>query len=421
MQPCRFCGFMTDSHSVSYGAVCLSCWDTEINTCDACEDTILTDDAIVDSFGNRYCADCHGRYYHFCNACGEQVNNNRRWVHEGQTYCNSCRERFANNCCDCGQLVRGYDICRSEDAIYCPTCFDNTYTYCYRCDTSYRRDEMTEDSNGFLCEACESRRECWDMKVFEPEENTCEEIESKRTFGVEIETDRCSGYSQIYPTTIWGCINDYSISGKEFISPPLSGDKGLAEIRGFCEEACTRQWRVNSTCGLHIHIGMGDLSPTALQRVAYAYHLTYKLWSAFVSPERDGNRMCGAPRCSIEDILEINTDDYEGWDIFVSKQDRFEFLNWRAFIVHGTVEFRGLEGTLDGDLICNWVKAHVKFIEYVSKKSLEDIELMFTGVFLRKFSAFAEIVGSGLASYYVSVSDNHGKWVVANQNHYLPF
>jgi hypothetical protein len=107
--------------------------------------------------------------------------------------------------------------------------------------------------------------------------------------------------------------------------------------------------------------------------------------------------------------------------MFVSRQDRFEFLNWRAFIVHGTVELRGMDGSLDGELICNWVKAHVKFIEYVSKKSLEDIQLMFTGGPLRLFSAFAEIIGSELASYYVGVSDNHGKMVVAKQNQYLPF
>jgi len=259
------------------------------------------------------------------------------------------------------------------------------------------------------------------MKEFKPENNTYEELASKRTYGVEIETARCTGFSQIYKETIWGCTDDYSIAGKEFISPPLSGDKGLDEIRDFCDKAMARRWRVNSNCGLHIHIGMGDMSPQALKQVAYAYYLTYQLWTAFVSPNRDCNRMCGRPQCSIDDILAVDTSNYEDWDMFVSKQDRFEFLNWRAFIVHGTVEIRIMDGSLDGDLICNWIKAHIKFIEYMSKKSIEDITLMFSGGMLRNFSAFAEIVGSDLASYYVGVSESYDKHVVAAQDRYLPF
>ncbi len=421
MHPCEICGTQTNAQMESIGYVCTPCQQAGVHQCGRCQTLLAFDDAILDLYGNMYCEACHQEYYHFCHACGSQVNHADRYLHSGHPYCNQCRQQFTNICRECNSRVSGYSLCRHGGDIYCQSCYEDTFAYCHRCDESRRIEDMTQDSYGYLCEDCESRRDRWDMKEFKPEENTYEETGSKRTFGVEIETARCSGFSQIYQDTIWGCTDDYSISGKEFISPPLKGDKGLEEIRSFCAMALDRRWRVNSNCGLHVHIGMGDMSPKALKRIAYAYHLTYKLWTAFVSPNRDCNRMCGQPRCSIDDILAIDTNNYEDWDLFVSKQDRFEFLNWRAFIVHGTVELRIMDGSLDGDLICNWVKAHIKFIEYVAKKSLEDIKLMFSGSHLRQFSAFAEVVGSGLASYYVDVSESYDKYIVAKQNRYLPF
>ena len=93
----------------------------------------------------------------------------------------------------------------------------------------------------------------WEFRVFPPVGNFVE-IGSRRRFGVELETSKCPDHEDIRDDTCFGCKEDGSIDGKEFISPPLSSDRGLEAIRHFCEVA--QKFEVDKKCGFHLHLDM---------------------------------------------------------------------------------------------------------------------------------------------------------------------
>jgi hypothetical protein len=232
---------------------------------------------------------------------------------------------------------------------------------------------------------------------------------SKRKFGVELETSRCNGYRELYGNTIWGCHTDCSIEGREFISPILYGDEGLIEIENFCGNAHRRRWHVNHYCGYHAHFDMSKETWEAMRSIAYAYRKMYDMWCRLVSESRAHNAYAGPPNYSPEDVRRVNS--ASDWEYFVGARDRFEFVNWRAYLVHGSFEVRSHDATLDKDMICDWVMLHTRFIDYVSCMSLDEIDDKFSGSVESQFAALSEIVGEELATKYADRSDVYGSSV----------
>jgi hypothetical protein len=233
-------------------------------------------------------------------------------------------------------------------------------------------------------------------------------VGSTRRFGVELETSRCPNHRDLNGQTIWECKRDCSIEGMEFISPILYGDEGLAEIESFCQIAQNKRFAVNSSCGYHVHLDASNESEDSLKAIAYAYRRTYALWCALVPDSRSDNRMCGAPDYDCDEIVAETTFDY-----FVGRRDRFEFVNWRAYLVHGSIEVRLYQGTLDATEICNWIKIHARFIDVVSRRTFEEIDAMFSGSMEAQYGALTAIIGSDLSAYWFNKSQGYGKLSIA--------
>jgi len=45
--------------------------------------------------------------------------------------------------------------------------------------------------------------------------------------------------------------------------------------------------------------------------------------------------------------------------------DRYHWLNLDSIDKHGTIEIRLHSSTLDANKVCNWVKAHLRFVDWV--------------------------------------------------------
>jgi hypothetical protein len=196
----------------------------------------------------------------------------------------------------------------------------------------------------------------------------------------------------------------------EFVSPILYGDQGLVEIKSFCKLAKDRRWKTNRYCGYHAHFDASEETWESLRSIAYAYRKTYEVWCCFVSDSRSSNPMCGAPDYNLGDIA--NLSNAEDWEYFAAACDRFEWLNWRAYMVHGTLEFRSHDPSLNAVEICNWIKVHARFIDFVKSWSLADLNELFNGSVQDRFKAISDIVGSELADYYANRAECFGKPVV---------
>lgn len=162
----------------------------------------------------------------------------------------------------------------------------------------------------------------------------------------------------------WKVVADGSVSsGCEVVSPILSGAKGLAEVKRVVK--VMRQGRAKSDiqCGLHVHVGAGDLSIVELQNVARRYAKFEPTIDTFVDPRRRGNT---SEWCkSMDRVVEVlDTKVYSTpQEMIRCIGDRYKKLNLSAFMRHGTVEFRQLEGTVSWTKITNWIEFCVQFVE----------------------------------------------------------
>jgi hypothetical protein len=214
-----------------------------------------------------------------------------------------------------------------------------------------------------------------------------------------LETSECERYQELQGETYFGAKDDASITGKEFISPILSSDKGLEAIREFCRMA--RRFEVDEKCGFHLHVDLGKEDISGLRRVALAYRLTEKLWAKFVPESRRGNHYCQPLAYAPSRLGRVET--REDWDNFLCDcGDRYKWANWQAYYAHRTVEIRLHTSTLDPEKICNWVKAHLRFVDWAIAHDETEIRESLTHYELdAQFGALAEIwADPALADFY---------------------
>ena len=175
----------------------------------------------------------------------------------------------------------------------------------------------------------------------------------------------------------WGAKEDGSTSGPEFVSPLLRGDEGLDKIRQLCR-TIRDSAHVNYKCGYHLHVDVSDYSDEQLRSIALAYVLTYKAWSRFVPQSRLENTYCRTHESCGDDWGATNIEcKRNGMRDKVNNGDcggRYRWINWQALRDHGSVEVRLHTGTVNAKKVCNWVKAHARFVEWAAGKTTKQIK-----------------------------------------------
>lgn len=285
------------------------------------------------------------------------------------------KKRALYYCCRCGKpLDPNGKLHVLRNHTYCRACFRATVFKCQRCQGLY-----TMTNRGFpnhrICVRCAGGGRDNVASVSWPTGKeivgaTFNLIESKRRFGVEIETAQCQYVGRIKGKTSFGAKYDATVSGREFDSPILSGDEGHATIHNFCDIAKRRGWEVDNNCGTHVHLDMSRESSGNLASIAIAYLYTYPTWAKLVHPRRLSEEYCAPPSYSADAIKYSRFSD-------IVRRGRYEFINISAYIRHKTFEIRGLEGTLDKKLITNWIIAHLTFADLCAKLSIEQVEVFF--------------------------------------------
>lgn len=393
---------------------CADCFERLFVKCVTCLMNLERDEAIIID-GVAYCTTCFSNQFVFCQNCGcvERISNTLRGIHG--RYCLRCHRRLFSFCANCGECCNSYELLTAPDGLsYCQACFDINCGFCANCGTACWQRHLHQGLNGRrYCEDCNPEHDEWDMGVFDIPNPVFNEIGSTRRFGVELETSTCPSHRTLFEQTIWECKRDCSIAGREFVSPILYGDEGLAEIRSFCHIANTKGWSVDSYCGYHVHLDVSNESWKALRSIAIAYRMTTKLWQRLVPDQRANNAYCGRPNYTLSQLSRIR--NAEDWDYFVGSRDRFEFVNWRSYLVHGSVEIRSHAGTLDADEINNWIKLHARFIDAVSKMPISELATKFCGGFESQYVGIENIVGRELGDIYSKKANSYRKPVRNNQ------
>lgn len=341
-----------------------------------CEDTgnhVERDDAHKDSNGKYWedsdnltcCPDCDGTF---------GVDE----IDENDGHCETCRRDNYTECTACGDVIKREDRTTSECGDdYCHDCYCDRFYTCDDCGCEVHRDDVRGRNGSVYCESCcgPDEDEEYDAKPWRAKSAAYAKVGSQRKFGVELESSESDGWSDWIESTAFGAKNDGSVNGKEFVSPVLSGDDGLEAVENFITYANRNGVDVDDACGYHLHIDLSNEDSESRARIALAYAYTRDFWFACVDESRRDNSYCHSNV----------RDGRVHWDVDTIKvsasqprpDTRYVWLNWNAYNSHRTVEVRLHEGTFSKNAVCNWIKAHLRFVDYVKTRTFGQITRQF--------------------------------------------
>ena len=202
--------------------------------------------------------------------------------------------------------------------------------------------------------------------------------EGELTFGVEIEIlntiDRteiaralqaeginAAGESYNHRITTWWKVITDSSCGLEVVSPILSGEQGLNELKKVCEVLTRIGCQVDRRCGLHVHIGANRLGVAKVKSVVKRWLGNETNLDSIQPRSRRGrsNMYCEPLSDTIrtEFIDRCSTLD----ELANIQHTRYSKLNLQSYRRHKTIEFRHHSGSTDATKITNWVKFLLDF------------------------------------------------------------
>jgi hypothetical protein len=201
------------------------------------------------------------------------------------------------------------------------------------------------------------------------------------------------GHSIHTTTTGWKIVHDGSLNspprgttGCEVVSPILKGEEGIAQVVTVANIVKTFGGQVNRSCGLHVHVGARDATPTQLKNLAKMF-IKYEHHFDALCPEsrRNGNRFAASNRAiasghvagdyatvvaaafarldparSVRAIAEVMNGSYNSGHHY--HHARYFKLNYQSMASHGTVEFRQQAGTVEAQKMVAWIRLVVGLV-----------------------------------------------------------
>lgn len=217
-------------------------------------------------------------------------------------------------------------------------------------------------------------------------------LPSNRTFGVEAEffgitrdTAKRALASVGISSTIagrmtsvsnWKLTTDGSVTslgtgegcGLELVSPILRGVAGMEEAMKALKALTDAGAKVDSSCGLHVHLGADGMTGADLMRVVDLYTANTPFIRQLVANSRHGSQWCRDwTSASLNHQLVRNIRTVTSPSTLrtsTAHTGRYYTVNLEAYSKHGTIEFRQHQGTLNGKKLLNWVKFVMAVTEY---------------------------------------------------------
>ena len=163
-------------------------------------------------------------------------------------------------------------------------------------------------------------------------------------------------------------------NGMELVSPPISGEEGYQAVIKASAILLDSEVdaKINTSCGLHVHVDAGELDLASLKRLAVIYIENEKVIDSFLPPSRRGETNVYAKSLRNADVSKLKA--ARSADEIASAMLPREFGHMRRYVklnfmpTHGTVEFRHHSGTTDAIKINQWVKICQQMIDVAIKE-----------------------------------------------------
>lgn len=293
------------------------------------------------------------------------------------------------------------------ETMVCEGCNGN-YVTCYNCDSRYHEDIIDCDiHNNYYCNPCrEDGNGEWtyqdrlSTRTVNINDTSFQDPTEVRKWSCEIEA-YCPDYGTAnelkdkIPTSM-GVSTDGSLSdnGVEYQTPIISGDKGNAMIEMFCSTLLKANYRVDSTCGLHIHIdGKRDITDLHnhysnlcnIKGIFRAYYFFEPIIAMFLPQSRRKNTYCLplANDYNLKEVLkcqelaefekiwyrEDNLREIARYKKEKYHQSRYHGVNFHSLLANNHIEIRHHSGTINAQKIINWATLHISILDWAVRTS----------------------------------------------------
>ena len=153
----------------------------------------------------------------------------------------------------------------------------------------------------------------------------------------------------------------------ECVSPVLAGTDGKKMLKNACKTLNMADAKVNSTCGLHVHIGAAKLTDKQYCNVFVNYMYLEAVIDTFMAQSRRNNEYANTiqdHKYAIERAVTIQNiqNALHNW--------RYHKINPMSYDRHKTIEFRQHSGTTNYEKIINWVNFCGKLVIWSKKNRL---------------------------------------------------
>lgn len=168
----------------------------------------------------------------------------------------------------------------------------------------------------------------------------------------------------------WCVKDDGSLQGQfgecEVVSPKLYGEEGLAEVAKACRALLAAGATVNSTCGLHVHVGAEDLTRDEVLGIFKRYAKHEETIDLVLHKSRRGQYHNYA--ASIKPTVTALAPG-QGYHRLTATKDqlgclpRYLQVNLSSLRKYGTIEFRHHNGAVKPDTVTAWIRFLLTFVE----------------------------------------------------------
>lgn len=179
--------------------------------------------------------------------------------------------------------------------------------------------------------------------------------------GIEIEAE--GGNIQCVDTAYWRSEDDQSLRGRfpderhEFVSRVLKAHAISNALDELIDKQKDARFDFSFRTSTHVHVNCTDMELSAVSAFVYLYYLLERDLMKYCGPSRNNNRFCLRmvdSEAQVDILKGIIDNGFRDIRLFVDEGMRYAACNLAALLKYGTIEFRGMRGTMYKQVLMNW-------------------------------------------------------------------
>lgn len=300
---------------------------------------------------------------------------------DGDYECSECWGNGSHECSDCN----------GGSEVPCGTCDCTGYVDCDECkgEGGHWINEGEEDEEWIDC------NNCYDGKI------DCDDCNSSGY--VDCDTCNARGSIDCEDCDGSGRIECSECDGRGYYDSYDGEGYGVECVSGICEEGDFEpisqifnyinryKWKVDETCGTHVHIGGDDLQASDLSKLAILCNIVEPMIYGTLSRHRFYTNYCKKTKRDMVEYLipkgdtitlQELADKYYGYSVNINgsfskyQSERYYGLNLHSWFYRKTIEFRYFDGTESEEQSKGWIDLCIKLVDFAKHTSFEQLQVI---------------------------------------------